>query len=45
MNVKCFCEQYYTDCGVTIGPDQPKSYDGLYRKDDHFPTQDGKETT
>jgi hypothetical protein len=45
MNVQCFCEEYYTHCGATIGPNEPTSYDGLYYIDDHFPAEDGKGTT
>jgi hypothetical protein len=44
MNVKCFCEQYYTSCGATIGPDEPKSYNGFYSKDNKFPAKDGTGT-
>jgi hypothetical protein len=45
MNMKHFSEPYYVRCGVTIGPDQPTSYNGLYSLDDHFPTKNGKGST
>lgn len=39
-----FSEQYTTLCGVTIGPNEPTSYNGTYSRDDFFPANDGHGT-
>ncbi|CAF3910793.1 unnamed protein product [Rotaria sp. Silwood1] len=44
MNISSFSEQYTTNCGATIGPNEPKSYNGSYSKDDYFPATDGNGT-
>ncbi|CAF4120533.1 unnamed protein product, partial [Rotaria sordida] len=44
MSISSFSEQYTTNCGATIGPNEPKSYNGSYSKDDYFPATDGNGT-
>jgi hypothetical protein len=36
-----FSEQHTVSCGATIGPDEPTNYDGVYERDDDFPSKDG----
>lgn len=44
INLKAFSEQYITNCGTTIGPNEPVSYNGSYSRDDFFPAKDGNGT-
>ncbi len=39
-----FSEQHIVNCGATIGPDEPTKYDGVYERDDDFPSKDGNGT-
>lgn len=44
MHVTSFHEEYHTTCNTTLGPDEPKSYDGFFYKDNKFPNPNGTGT-
>ncbi|CAF4093254.1 unnamed protein product [Adineta steineri] len=39
INLTNFSEQFTTNCGATIGPDEPITYNGFYIRDDYFPAK------
>ena len=45
INLTKFSEQSTTNCGATIGPDEPTTYNGSYIRDDFFPAKVGNGTT
>ncbi|CAF4883505.1 unnamed protein product [Rotaria socialis] len=44
MKLTNFLTEYITNCGATIGPIEPTSYNGSYSQDDFFPERDGNGT-
>ncbi|CAF1545399.1 unnamed protein product [Adineta ricciae] len=45
INLPSFSERSTTNCGATIGPNEPTSYSGSYSRDDFFPSKDGNGVT
>ncbi|CAF0850009.1 unnamed protein product [Adineta steineri] len=45
INLTDFSEQFTTNCGAAVGPDEPITYNGSYIRDDFFPAKHSNGTT